>query len=179
MWCCNFPWSGSVKKKQICESSSMHVRGGIEQRIPTYHQTTLAEIRVPSRRSHGRWRWAGAAGIDIDEAEEQEDLGKKIKNGKGHRGVDEKKPGWEAKEPLAWPRNEGRGRGGRDPIKNTFGQSEWLDADSPASSDQAQSLSRTQKSTPASQCKLCQMPYVVMIMHKTKDHPLLHSWRST
>lgn len=43
----------------------------------------------------------GAAGIDIDEAEEQEDLGKKIKNGNGHRGVDEKKPGWEAKEPLA------------------------------------------------------------------------------
>lgn len=51
--------------------------------------------------------------------------GEKIKNGKGHRGVDEKKPGWEAKEPLAWPRKEGRGEGGRDLIKNTFGQSEW------------------------------------------------------
>lgn len=72
---------------QCKEKADMWVKfHACQGRIPTYHQTTLAEIRVPSRRSHGRWRWAGAAGIDIDEAEEQEDLGKKLKMGRVTEG---------------------------------------------------------------------------------------------
>lgn len=77
---------------------------------------------MPLRRSHGRRRWAGAAGIDIDEAEEQEDLGKKFKMGRVTEGW--MKRNQDGKQKNHWLDLGRRGGGARDPIKNTFGQSE-------------------------------------------------------